>query len=359
MSSGGEKTEQPTEKRLRDARRKGQVSRSNDLSSALLLVVSIAVLGLAGSYMSGKLSEAMRDGVQQAAAFEGVLDRATAFNLLLAATGTIGLTLAPLFAALVLGALLVNYLQVGSIFAPEALKPNLAKLNPAQNFKEKFFKSRPYIELAKTLLKIAITGVVVGSVLWRVRADIIELTSASVAAVAALSASLVFEIGLKVGLTFFLIGAGDYFLQKFLHLREMRMTKHEVKEEYKETEGNPLIKNVRRQIHYEILAQSMKAAVEKADVVVVNPTHVAVALRYDRANMNAPMMVAKGAELMAAQIRHIAEDHHVPIMRDVPLARALYELEVDEEIHEDLYEAVAEVLRWVYELAAERGEVAH
>ena len=136
------------------------------------------------------------------------------------------------------------------------------------------------------------------------------------------------------------------------------MSKQEVKEEYKETEGNPLIKGARRRIHLEILQQAMMAAVKKADVVVVNPTHVAVALRYERAEMDAPTVVAKGAELMAAQIREIAKDAKVPIVRDVALARSLYELEIDALIPEELYEAVAEVLRWVYQLAEERNEIA-
>jgi flagellar biosynthesis protein FlhB len=178
-----------------------------------------------------------------------------------------------------------------------------------------------------------------------------------VTSVAAFTSTIVLEIGLKVGFTFLLLGAADYFLQKFLYLKEMKMTKQEVREEHKETEGNPLVKGARRQIHREILMQGMMVAIKKADAVVVNPTHVAVALRYDRGTMNAPTVVAKGAELMAAHIRQLAKEAGVPIMRDVGLARALYELELEAEVPEELYEAVAVVLRWVYQLAEERGEV--
>ena len=135
------------------------------------------------------------------------------------------------------------------------------------------------------------------------------------------------------------------------------MTKQEVKQEYKETEGNPLFKNLRRQIHREILMQNMLAAVRQAHVVVVNPTHLAVALRYDRETMSAPTLVAKGAELMAAKIREIATEADVPLMRDVPLAHALFELEIDDEIPDELYETVAVVLSWAYQLAEDRGEV--
>ena len=135
------------------------------------------------------------------------------------------------------------------------------------------------------------------------------------------------------------------------------MTKHEVREEYKETEGNPLIKAQRRALHREILSQSLAAAVRDADVVMANPTHVAVALKYERGKANAPMVTAKGADLMAAQIRQIARESGVPVKRDIPLARALYELEVEQEIPEELYEAVAVVLQWVYSMAEERAEV--
>lgn len=238
------------------------------------------------------------------------------------------------------------------------MKTDINKLNPAEGFKQKFLKARPYIELAKTVTKITITAVVIGSVLWNARADLINLTTQSVTSVAAFTSKIVLEVGLKVGFTFLLLGAGDYSLQKYLYLKEMKMTKQEVKEEYKETEGDPLIKGARRQIHREILMQSMMAAVKKADAVVVNPTHIAVALQYDRGTMNAPTVVAKGAELMAAHIRQLADEAGVPIMRDVPLAHALYDLELEAEVPEELYEAVAVVLRWVYQLAEERGEVA-
>jgi flagellar biosynthetic protein FlhB len=357
MSQGGEKTEQPTEKRLRDARRKGQVAKSHDLSSSLLLIASVSVLWMASGYIGSWMSGAMREQMQFAASFRGQLDQETALGALSTGLKAFALVLTPLFGALFLFAILVNYLQVGSVFSFETVKPNPGKLNPAEAFKQKFLKSKPYIELGKTIVKVIITVAVVWTVLWGARAHIVELTKQPVGAAAAYLASLIFEVGLKVGLAFLLIGAGDYFLQRYLHRKELRMTKHEVKEEYKETEGNPIYKSMRRQMHKEILMQSIMAAVRQANVVVANPTHVAVALRYDRAAMGAPVVVAKGAELMAAQIREIAKEANVPIMRDIPLARALYELEIDEEVPEQLYEAVALVLRWVYQLAEERGEV--
>ena len=357
MSQGGEKTEQPTEKRLRDARRKGQVAKSQDLSSAVLLIAALAVLWIASDHMGGWLSAAMRDQLQHASSFTGPLDRETALGVLMTALKATALVLAPLFGALLVLAVLVNFVQVGSIFSFEPVKPNMSKLDPAESFKQKFLKSKPYIELAKTVVKIVVTCAVVSLVLWGARGDIVELTRQPPDVASSFAFALIFEIGMKVGLAFLLIGGADYFLQRFLHRRELMMTKHEVKEEYKETEGNPHYKSMRRRLHREILMQSVMAAVRQSTVVVVNPTHLAVALRYDRATMSAPVVVAKGADLMAARIREIAQESDVPITRDVPLARALYELEIDEEVSEELYEAVAVVLRWVYELAEEREEV--
>ena len=358
MSQGGEKTEKPTEKRLREARRKGQVARSQDLSSALLLVTAVAVFALAGTQSAFRLGAFMRDSIARAGAFKGEFQQEVATAALWSGLQVMGWTLAPLFGALFMIALLVGYFQVGPVFSFQPIKPDLKKLNPAEGFKQKFLKSRPYLELLKTILKMTIAAFVIAAVIWSSRADIIRLSTQTVARTVSFAALMIFQIGLKVAIAFLLLGIGDRFLQKFLHLKEMKMTKQEIRDEYKETEGNPLIKSARRRLHLEILQQAMMAAVKKADVVVVNPTHVAVALRYERAEMDAPIVVAKGAELMATQIRELARDANVPIIRDVPLARSLYDLDIDCSIPEELYEAVAEVLRWVYQLAEERDELA-
>jgi flagellar biosynthetic protein FlhB len=356
MARSGEKTEQPTDKRLRDARKKGQVAKSQDLTSALLLVTASAVLALVGSQIGLQLSEAMRSGLIRATS-NPILDQAAAVRLLWLAITTMALALAPLLMALFAISLLVSYLQVGPIFSFEPVKPDLKKLNPAEGFKQKFLKARPYLELLKTVIKMTVSGVVIIAAIWSSRADIVLLSTQKVNHVASFAARIVFQIGWKVALAFLILGVADRFLQKFLHLKELKMSKQEVKDEYKETEGNPLFKSARRRIYLELLQQSMLAAVKKADVVVVNPTHVAVALKYDRTEMDAPIVVAKGAELMAAQIRRLAREANVPTLRDVPLARALYDIEIDASIPEELYEAVAEVLRWVYQLADERQGV--
>jgi flagellar biosynthesis protein FlhB len=358
-SSAGEKTEQPTEKRLQDAKKKGQVAKSQDLTGAVLLIAAVGTIWLIGSYM-GELSLGLvRDHLSAAASFKGAFTTEVAASALTRGVIEMFWLLMPLFLIIVVFAILANYLQIGSVFSTESVSPKFEKLNPVEGFKQKFLKARSYVEFAKTIIKLIITAVVAGYVMWESREDIVRLIGKDPDVAAPFTLGLIIEIGLKVGIAFLVLGALDLLLQKLLHRRDLRMTKQEVKDEYKETEGDPLVKAQRRSLHREILAQSLAAAVRDADVVLANPTHLAVALKYERGGMNAPIVTAKGADLMASQIRLIAAESGVPIKRDVPLARALYLLEVDDEIPEELYEAVAVVLQWVYSIADERGETNH
>jgi flagellar biosynthesis protein FlhB len=351
--SGGEKTEQPTPKRLQDARKKGQVAKSQDLTSAALLVAAVGVLAFFGASASQTLIKSLDYTFHFAGGLKGEMDSAVVFGALTEGVKTLGVTLAPLFVTLFALALGVSYVQVGSLFAPESIKPDVNKLNPVEAFKNKFFKSRSYIELAKNIVKIVVAAAIIWFAMKGAIRQVLALTAQPIEVVAVFTTRLAVEIGLKVACAFIAIGAVDFFLQRFLHLKEMRMSKKEVMDEFKESEGDPHVKGHRKQLHREILHESMAAAVKNANVVVVNPTHVAVALQYDREKMQAPQIVAKGMDLMAAQIRKIAEESKVPIMRDVPLARTLHELEIEQEIPEDLYEAVAVVLRWSYQFADE------
>lgn len=358
-SSAGEKTEQPTEKRLRDAKKKGQVAKSQDLTGAVLLIAAVGTVWLVGPYLGEMLIGLVRDHLSSAASFKGEFTNAVAMSALTKGVIEMFWVLMPLFLVIMVFALLANYLQIGSVFSTESISPKFEKLNPVEGFKQKFMKSRSYVEFAKTIVKLIITAVVAGYVMWESREEIVHLISKDPDVAAPFTLALVIEIGLKVGLAFLALGALDFLLQRLLHRRDLKMTKHEVKDEYKETEGDPLIKAQRRALHREILAQSLAAAVRDADVVLANPTHLAVALKYERGGTGAPIVTAKGADLMANQIRLIAAESGVPVKRDVPLARALYLLEVDDEIPEALYEAVAAVLQWVYSMADERGETDH
>ncbi len=279
----GEKTEQPTEKRLRDARKKGQIVKSQDLTSALMLLTAVCILWLGGTAMISVLLGTMKSGIETAGSFDGVLTRDRALELLTQGAMDMGIALAPWFIFMFIGAILFNYIQVGSLFAVEGLKPELNKLNPAEGFKQKFLKPKQYVELGKTLLKSAITFVVVASVLYAEIPNIAMLLSQPAGNVIAYLFALILKIGFYVGLMFVALAAGDYFLQRLMFMNQMKMSKQEVKQEYKESEGDPLIKWMRKSIHREILSENSAAAVLSADVVVVNPTHVAVALKYDKA----------------------------------------------------------------------------
>jgi flagellar biosynthesis protein FlhB len=349
MAEGGEKTEEPTEKRLRDAKKKGQVAKSQDLSSAVLLIVSVVVLWFSGGFIGSTLKDLLIKQIDFATSFDGKITPQIANDSVQQIIFTILYLMAGIFTVGLVIAFLVNYIQIGSIFSTESIKPNFTKLNPAQAFQQKFFKSRPYIEVGKTIVKIIIATAVVGTTLWNSRVDLIELTSQPPQQSLSFLSQLFLNVGLKVGIAYLLIGGADFFLQKMLHKKENKMSKKEVKDEYKESEGDPYIKSKRRQIHREIIAQSMSSSVKRSSVVVANPTHVAVAIKYERGEDSAPVIVAKGADLMAAKIREIATESNVPVMQNIPLARALFELEIEDEVPENLYETVAVVLKWVYE----------
>jgi flagellar biosynthesis protein FlhB len=348
----GEKTEQPTQKRIKDARKKGQVFKSQDITQALLFLAAAGMLAAAGSLIADQLRKLLRESFAPhlfaADLPPGVLlDRlGSAFSTLLLVTGPFMVGVAMLAAAAV-------FLQVQPLFSGEIIKPKFDKLNPIQGFQNIFFKSKTYIELGKNLVKFAI---VLALAYFVIRDSLREAVLASrlgVEDAGALAARMVAGFLLRAGGVFLLIGGADFLLQKKLYMKQLKMSKEEVKQEYKQEEGDPLIKSMRKHIHEQMLMTGAVVRVPKADVVVVNPTHLAVALRYDENAMGAPQVIAKGRDELAAKIRQIAEEHQVPVLRDVVLARSLFAVELDREIPEELYEAVAEVLNWVFELRRE------
>ena len=348
----GEKTEQPTPKRLQDARKKGQVSKSNDLTQAFLFLTAIGVLVLGGGTFVAELKKMMLDFFRPEVLSGGMphdemvrrMGEAWARFLLLSA---------PLMVALMAVAAGVGFLQVQALFAPEILKPKFEKIDPLKGFQNIFFKPRTYLELCKNVLKLGLIGFLMYKILGNSVRDVILTARLPLAETALVASQLMFQFLFAVGGAFVLIGAADFLLQRKLHMKEMMMSRDEVIREYKETEGNPEVKHSRRQLHQDLLAHGMVQNVPKADVIVVNPTHLAVALEYEEATMESPKVTAKGQHTMAARIVELAKRHKVPVMQNIGLARSLYQVEVGQEIPEDLFEAVAEVLNWVYQLAQE------
>jgi type III secretion YscU/HrpY family protein len=349
-----EKTEQPTQKKEHDAREKGEVAKSSDLTSACLLLVASGVLCMGGAAYVTRLRGMMVEFFSPEA-LRGDLPPGPLVESFAAALLGAMSTTAPLIGAVAMVAAAVQFLQVKALFAPKVVKPKLEKLNPIEGFKNIFFKAKTYVELLKNLVKFA---VIAALVYFNLRADLRDvLLSARVdpGAAASLAGNLLFRLLYQVGGAFLIIGGADYMLQKRFHRKNLMMSKHDVKREMKESEGDEHIKHARKQLHEEMLSHSTVQNVARADAVIVNPVHLAVAVRYDENTMGAPQVTAKGREELASRMRQLAAEHGVPVVHNVGLARSLYSVDLGGEIPEDLYEPVAEVLQWVYQLA-ERGQ---
>ena len=326
--SDQEKTEQPTEKKLRESREKGEVPRSRDLSGALVVLAGVAAL--MGSGQSG-LEHARR----------------------IFALG-LGYSRDALFTDALAGPLLLGGLN----FSTEALQPKFERLDPIKGLGN-IFALRGLVELGKALLKLLFIGGVLALVLQHWQGELQATGRGSVAAGIAQSIGLLGRAALWFGVILALIGAIDALYQKFDHAKNLRMTKQEIKDEMKESEGNPEMKGRIRQVQQAQARRRMMEDLPRADVLVVNPTHFAVALRYDDGRMGAPRVIAKGVDVLAAQIRLVAASHRIPVVEAPPLARALYATtELGREIPASLFVAVAQVLAWVYQLkqAAAQGE---
>jgi flagellar biosynthetic protein FlhB len=342
----GEKTEQATPRRREEARKKGQVFKSSDLNSAVILLVGSVVL-----FVTLSLTIDNFRAFTELYLLDRTLtdfDNAYIYKLFVETLYLMGKILFPIFIATFIAALLISYMQVGFIFSAETLNPKLERINPIEGFKRVFSK-RALVELSKSLFKVVVTGYIVYSVLRKYfylfpRFVDMEL----VASIKAFSIVL-FEMALKVGIAFLVIGVLDYFYQWYEYEKSLKMSKYDVKQEFKQVEGDPLIRSRQRQIQREYAMRRMMTEVPKADVVITNPTHFAVALKYDLEAMDAPQVVARGQDFVALRIREIARENGVTIVENPPLARTLfYSLDIGDFIPEELYQAVAEVLAFVY-----------
>jgi flagellar biosynthetic protein FlhB len=244
---------------------------------------------------------------------------------------------------------IIDFLQVGALFAPEAIKPKLDKLNPISGFKNMFSKKQ-FVELLKNLVKISVTGYVVFGVVRDAIGLVISTIDATVPQMMAIMGELITRVSIRVGLLLLVFSIFDVWWQRRSYFKDLMMTKDEVKREYKESEGDPHYKWQRKAMHQEILESAQVQAVKDADVVVTNPDHVAVALQYNREKDLAPRVLCRGIDTRAQTIKELAKQYDVPLMRNVPLAHALLRVDVGEEIPETLYDAVAEVLTFVYGL---------
>ncbi len=353
-----ERTEQATEKRLREAREKGDVPRSRDLSAALVVLAGTGTLLALRPWLGEHLRNLMRIGLDYGR--DQAMGGASIGTAVSAAGSEALKLLAPVFGVAMLAALLSPALAGGFAFSTEALKPKPERLNPIEGMK-KLVSLRGLVELGKSLLKVILIGGVLSMVLWDSRGKLLGSGRGDVQDGIGAALDVIGHAALLFAGALAVVGLADMLWQRFDYARRMRMTRQEQRDEHKETEGNPEIRSRVRGMQQQMAQRRMMQAVPKADVVVMNPSHFAVALRYDSDNMRAPRVVAKGLDLVAQRIRSIATQHEVPLVTAPPLARALYHTtRIGQEIPAALYAAVAQVLAYVYrvhEAAAQADDV--
>jgi len=344
-----ERTEPATAKKREESREKGVVAKSMDMNSAAVLLFGFSALLIFGATMSGTLSQMFRHVFANASFF--TLTAESVHQYFFRAVMFLAMMLLPILAAFFVIGVAVNIAQVGIHFSAEAIRPKFDKLNPLSGVKRIFASTSSFVELLKGLLKSAIIGIIAYSVVDDIIAESIMLVDSDVKNIAVFMVSSTTKVIFEVGIVFGVISAFDFFYQKFEYEKNLRMTKQEVKEEFKMTEGDPLIKGRIKTIQRQIAYKRMMTDVPKADVVVTNPTHFAVALKYETNKMSAPKVVAKGADLIAQKIKEIAKNAGVPIVEDKPLAQALYKsVDIGEQIPEKLFHAVAQILAYIYKL---------
>lgn len=346
-----EKTEKATPKKLRDARKKGQVAKSQDLPSAFTFIVSIFItLALSGTLftiLSGTIITAF--SLIPRESLLGIIP-----NLFMESFSTILYASFPVLLAVAVTGVIVNFLCVGPVFSVEVFKFDIKKFDPIKNLKNKF-KLKTLVELIKSILKISVAGWLIYDVMYESLPTLIKTVSLPPESALYVFHAFLMEVVIKVGLFFIVVAVLDFAYQKHDFAKEMKMEKFEVKQEYKNTEGDPQIKGKRRQIAQEIAySDAPSAGVKQAAAVVTNPTHLAIAIAYDKEVDAAPYITTMGEGLLAERIIKLAEKFGVPVVRNIKLARRLWEEGGEYEyVPEDTYTALAEIIRWVRALKTE------
>jgi flagellar biosynthesis protein FlhB len=346
----GDKTEAPTPKRRQEAREQGNIPRSPDLTAAVLLVGMLMLLHAFG----GGIVAALRTIMEEMLSLRSLSDSNAVGvgSIFMRIIGHVAVAMAPLLVGTLILAVVANIAQTGLAFSGKRIQPNLAALNPFRGIGKIFGGGQGTMKLVMSLMKVALVGLMAYSAVHGRLGEIVLVQQLSFLQIFGLAAGIIYAIALRIGVLLLVLALLDYIWQRHHIEKELKMTKQEVKEEMKRMEGDPHIKARRRQIAIAQLRERLKNDVPKADVVVTNPTHYAVALKYDAATMHAPRVVAKGQGYIAQRIREIAVANGIPILERKPLARALYKLcNVGQEIPEQFFSAVAEILAYVYELS--------
>lgn len=343
-----EKTEKATPKKQQDTRKKGQVPKSQDVNTGFLLLFVFGALFLFGDYMKGTMI-----GMYKLAFNEHIhrdLTEAQTHSIFVEMTVEITKIIAPIMGVAVVAGIASNLLQVGVMFTGEPLKADLKKLDPIKGAK-RIFSARALVELLKSLLKISMVGVITFAIIWVNKDQMMMMSQKSVDVALAFFGTITIIMGLASALALLILSVLDYTYQRYDHEKNIRMSKKDIKDEHKNMEGDPQIKAKIKEKQRQMSAARMMSEVPGADVVITNPTHYAIAIKYDETKADAPMVVAMGVDFLALKIKEIAKSHDVVTVENRPLARALYQhSEIDRPIDEQFFKAVAEVLAYVYQL---------
>ncbi len=341
-----QKTEEPTQRRLEQAREKGQVAKSQEVTHWFMILAMALIIGVFGDSFVGGVASSLYKLIANAHSIRvaGVFELR---DVILETFTNIGLAVMMPVAVILLAAFTAGIIQNGLMFSTEAVTPKLSKLSLAKGLK-RLFSSRSAMEFVKGILKIIIVASVIVLLLWPEREIVFIVTSMDVIQFMGVLQALALRVLIGVLSIMTVIAIVDFLFQKHQHMKELRMSKQELKEEFKQSEGDPMIKARLRQIRTERARRRMMSAVPDADVVVTNPTHYAVALKYDHEAMDAPVLLAKGIDSIAFRIREVAEENGIPVVENPPVARALYDnVDLDQSIPPEHYKAVAEIIGYV------------
>lgn len=348
--SSGEKTEQPTDKKLRDARKRGQIAKSNDVTTTFVTVFVLAAVAYVFETVVRKFRELFAGGIS-------VMNNeaASAFSTMTGdALQTLILVILPIAVACIVGTLAGSYFQFGFVFAPESMKPDLNKLNPIEGVK-KIFALKNLMEFVKSLLKVTILSILIYVIIKGSIDPLMQLPLTSIYSATDIFRKIFLWFLLPIMGVYIAIAAADYFLQRFLFMRDMKMTKDEVKREYKEQEGNPEIKGQRKSLHREMINEDTVGKTKSATVLVTNPTHFAVGLYYEAGKTKLPIVTVKGVDALAYRMIQVAEENEVPVVQNVRIAQHLYfNVKMNDFIPNEMLAPVAEILKWVQTLPKRR-----
>jgi flagellar biosynthetic protein FlhB len=348
-----EKTEAATPHRRQEARKKGQVAKSADLNAAVILMAIIGVIYIARGYMGQSLSDYVEQILDKQ--MNATLDPAQLINLYKYTLLQCFKIMAPLLAAGVFFGIVVNLLQVGFVISSEAINPKFSNVNPLEGLK-RIFSKRALFDFLKTLLKLSFIGFVIYNQCKSEYPRLLMLSNLTTGQIINYLAQFMFKVCITAGMVFLIISVIDFIFQKWQFSQTLKMSKYEIKTEMKQTEGDPFIKSRLREKQRMFAMRRMMQSVPEATVVITNPTHLAVALKYDDNVMQAPQIIAKGAGYVAEKIKQTAAENKIPIMEDKPLAQSLYKgSEIGDFIPMELYQAVAGILAAIYMQRRNRG----